>query len=55
MTTKPEQPEGFISRRHRSVQKERTLLKRLEGLAAEGDFDGKPNKGCKAYIRHRSE
>lgn len=32
--------QGFISRRHRSVQKDRTLLKRLEQLAAEGNLDG---------------
>ncbi|WVR00265.1 hypothetical protein IAU59_007408 [Kwoniella sp. CBS 9459] len=32
-------PEGFLSRRHRSVQKDRPLLKRLETLAAEGNLD----------------
>jgi hypothetical protein len=37
---KVDQPEGFISRRHRSVQKNRPLLKRLETLVAQGDLDG---------------
>lgn len=36
-----EKPEGFISRRTRSVQKDRVLLKRLEKLIAEGKLDGK--------------
>ncbi|KIR34079.1 hypothetical protein I352_03312 [Cryptococcus deuterogattii MMRL2647] len=34
-----EEPEGFISRRTRSVQKDRVLLKRLEKLIAEGKLD----------------
>ena len=37
---KPTQPDGFISRRHRSVSKDRVLLKRLEALVAEGKHDG---------------
>ena len=40
-TMRAEQPEGFISRRHRSVSKDRTLLKRLEALAADGQLDGR--------------
>lgn len=36
-----EEPEGFVSRRTRSVQKDRLLLKRLEKLIAEGKLDGK--------------
>jgi len=37
---RPPQPGGFISRRHRSVQKDRPLLKKLEALAADGKLDG---------------
>lgn len=37
---KIDQPEGFISKRHRSVSKDRPLLKRLEQLVAEGRHDG---------------
>lgn len=33
--------EGFISRRQRGISKDRVLLKRLEGLIAEGKLDGK--------------
>ena len=35
----PEQPDGFLSRRHRSVQKDRVLLKRLDALVVEGNLD----------------
>lgn len=34
-------PEGFVSRRQRGVLKDRALLKRLEGLVAEGKLDGR--------------
>ncbi|OWZ36028.1 hypothetical protein C356_04888 [Cryptococcus neoformans c45] len=45
-----EEPEGFISRRTRSVQKDRVLLKRLEGLIAEGKLDDPA--GNEALRRH---
>lgn len=36
----PDVPDGFISKRHRHVSKDRVLLKRLEALVAEGRYDG---------------
>ncbi|KAL7418405.1 hypothetical protein Q5752_006863 [Cryptotrichosporon argae] len=36
---RPEQPEGFLTRRQRHVQKDRPLLRRLEALVAEGRLD----------------
>ncbi|OCF38214.1 hypothetical protein I316_00439 [Kwoniella heveanensis BCC8398] len=45
-------PEGFLSRRHRSVQKDRPLLKKLETLAAEGNLDGKHPEGNEALRTH---
>ncbi|EIW72107.1 hypothetical protein TREMEDRAFT_41513 [Tremella mesenterica DSM 1558] len=36
---RPDQPVGFLSRRHRSVQKDRPLLKRLQALVDEGNLD----------------
>lgn len=36
----PDHPDGFISKRQRSVQKDRVLLKQLEALVAAGKLDG---------------
>ena len=36
---RPEAPDGFLSRRHRSVLKDRALLKRLEELVSEGKLN----------------
>lgn len=36
----PEHPDGFISKRQRSVQKDRVLLKQLEALISAGKYDG---------------
>lgn len=35
----PEPPEGFLTRRHRGISKDRALLKRLETLVAQGKLD----------------
>lgn len=35
----PDAPEGFLTRRHRGIQKDRALLKRLEALVAAGKLD----------------
>ncbi|WVR07677.1 hypothetical protein IAU60_004719 [Kwoniella sp. DSM 27419] len=49
-------PEGFISRRHRSVQKDRTLLKRLEALAAEGKVDDpEGNEALRTHFQQLTE
>ncbi|WVO12525.1 hypothetical protein L204_100125 [Cryptococcus depauperatus] len=45
-----QEPEGFISRRVRSIQKDHRLLKRLENLVAEGNLDD-PD-GNEALRRH---
>lgn len=37
---RPDVPEGFLSRRHRSVHKDPALLKRLQAAVAEGNLDG---------------
>ncbi|ORY33392.1 hypothetical protein BCR39DRAFT_519739 [Naematelia encephala] len=52
----PNPREGFISQRHRSVQKDRVLLKRLEGLVAEGNFDDQSaNEALRAHFQQLTE
>jgi hypothetical protein len=49
-------PEGFLSRRHRSVQKDRTLLKRLEAVVAEGDLDDPAaNEALRTHFQQLTE
>ncbi|WVF73087.1 hypothetical protein IAT40_007906 [Kwoniella sp. CBS 6097] len=49
-------PEGFLSRRHRSVQKDRPLLKRLETLAAEGNLDDpEGNEALRTHFQQLTE
>ncbi|KAK6909422.1 hypothetical protein I203_103440 [Kwoniella mangroviensis CBS 8507] len=49
-------PEGFLSRRHRSVQKDRVLLKRLEGLVAEGNLDDpEGNEALRTHFQQLTE
>ncbi|WWC72010.1 uncharacterized protein I206_105969 [Kwoniella pini CBS 10737] len=51
-----DQPEGFLSRRHRGIQKDRVLLKRLEGLVAEGKFDDpEGNEALRTYFQQLTE
>ncbi|WVW86151.1 hypothetical protein I302_108192 [Kwoniella bestiolae CBS 10118] len=51
-----DQPEGFLSRRHRSVQKDRVLLKRLEGLVAEGNLDdSEGNEALRTHFQQLTE
>ncbi|WVQ72633.1 hypothetical protein IAR50_002192 [Cryptococcus sp. DSM 104548] len=49
-------PEGFISRRHRSVQKDRPLLKRLEALVSEGKLDDPDgNEALRSHFQQLTE
>ncbi|WRT70225.1 uncharacterized protein IL334_007220 [Kwoniella shivajii] len=51
-----DQPEGFLSRRHRSIQKDRILLKRLETLVAEGKLDDpEGNEALKTHFQQLTE
>ncbi|WWC64585.1 uncharacterized protein I303_107196 [Kwoniella dejecticola CBS 10117] len=51
-----DQPEGFLSRRHRGIQKDRVLLKRLEGLVAEGKLDDpEGNEALRTYFQQLTE
>ncbi|WWC91689.1 uncharacterized protein L201_006635 [Kwoniella dendrophila CBS 6074] len=51
-----DQPEGFLSRRHRSIQKDRVLLKRLEGLVAEGKLDDPDgNEALRTHFQQLTE
>ncbi|KAK4685933.1 hypothetical protein P7C73_g4202, partial [Tremellales sp. Uapishka_1] len=55
-SSRPEQPEGFISRRHRSIQKDRVLLKRLEALVAEGKLDDPAgNEALRTHFQQLTE
>ncbi|ODN77662.1 hypothetical protein L202_04813 [Cryptococcus amylolentus CBS 6039] len=49
-------PEGFITRRHRSVQKDRPLLKRLEALVADGNLDDPAgNEALRSHFQQLTE
>jgi len=48
-------PEGFITQRHRSISKDRPLLKRLEAVVAEGDLDSESHNPGSTDDRRRSE
>lgn len=52
-------PEGFITQRHRSISKDRPLLKRLEAVVAAGDLDSRSTKAFSACLqltlRYRSQ
>ncbi|KAK8853233.1 hypothetical protein IAR55_003935 [Kwoniella newhampshirensis] len=51
-----DQPEGFVSRRHRSVQKDRALLKKLEGLVLEGKLDDpEGNEALRTHFQQLTE
>ncbi|TXT06632.1 uncharacterized protein COLE_05963 [Cutaneotrichosporon oleaginosum] len=52
----PDHPDGFISKRQRSVQKERALLKQLEALVAAGKLDDKAgNVALRTHFQQLTE
>ena len=54
--TRPDVPSGFISRRHRSVSKDRVLLRRLESLVAEEKLDNVAgDDALRAHFRQLTE
>nr|XP_031861745.1 uncharacterized protein CI109_002978 [Kwoniella shandongensis]KAA5528817.1 hypothetical protein CI109_002978 [Kwoniella shandongensis] len=51
-----DQPEGFVSRRHRSVSKDRALLKKLELLVTEGKLDDpEGNEALRTHFQQLTE
>lgn len=53
---KADAPEGFLTKRNRSVQKDRALLKRLEALVAEGKLDDpEGNEALRMHFQQLTE